>query len=795
MSFVGLRYQMNCTKDNPYRRSLTGQKRELPSDNSMLVTPETRQQQQGGAHQQAATAKRNKMSITKEQVDTEDDSGGRRGQHVQEAGNAGSNHSSERQEPATGAECGRDVNNSFEGSLALGHHQQQQQNQAAHIERRRLHDAFVSPASSVGPSVPKEEKATIKRRLHDAFVRVETIPPHVQEERLETKIDGSGHDSDANSSSSSDEQSFLSVEEGIDDEEEIEIRTREIPQSVLRDPERLIQLPQHYQPSKESPYLPQLTADGKPSDMEHQLEGEQQQQQPSEVEEYNDRHIRYQKHWLPVYRRCAGCTLSEEVAEVWCCECSRCLCRDCDERMHGVDALDPLSRPMCSHRVEYILGGGGVPILSPLLEILVLGLAMWSIKPLWTNAGHLLHVDYFFESICPLVYRIRRVVFRIDHALYPLVKGSLSNWCDIEDSFIKIFSDLWVRGILTHTDSFALLILKAPTTIGALIMVLAIVPLLAIPYAALATLVRVIETVLFPNWFITRLIARIIRITTVLIWLPIRLLGWCCRSTILGLAMDQDYKEHFHRRIKIPPKTGHVKRPVPSHSILDISLVGCPTRITRVFYYFHRKARRAIIGTILTLVFIAVSTRIVLLSMPRCGNGLLSKYAEQEMWSMIANEREPTPQCVSIDVIARKFSQRIGVQIPQFESLGDEGLVLARMQDATENDYIDDVLRKFSSTIIGYVMNLEFWIQMTAVAMLGIVAFSGLFRRLAFWADLQRRYRYRIQKKSRSNVPGSPATRDENNKTGISVQQGEVIKGDDLSGKGIQNVHLQETGS
>ena len=125
--------------NNPYRRSqLTGQKRGLPSD-SMLVTPETRQQQQQGHQQAAATAKRNKLSVTGDQVGGEDSSGRRQEQH-------------ERQKPATMADCDRDVNNSFEGSLEHEQHQQKQQNQTTHIERRRLNDAFVSPASSVGPS-------------------------------------------------------------------------------------------------------------------------------------------------------------------------------------------------------------------------------------------------------------------------------------------------------------------------------------------------------------------------------------------------------------------------------------------------------------------------------------------------------------------------------------------------------------------------------------------------------------------------------------------------------------------
>ena len=126
----------------------------------------------------------------------------------------------------------------------------------------------------------------------------------------------------------------------------------------------------------------------------------------------------------------------------------------------------------------------------------------------------MLTVDYFFESVCPIVQQIRRMVFRVDHALYPALRGPLGGWCDTEDAFLKVFSDLWVRGFLTHTDSFALLFMKMPSTIGALLVYLAILPLLAIPYALVATLVRQIEITLFPNWLVFRLLARLIRLVS-----------------------------------------------------------------------------------------------------------------------------------------------------------------------------------------------------------------------------------------------------------------------------------------
>ena len=401
---------------------------------------------------------------------------------------------------------------------------------------------------------------------------------------------------------------------------------------------------------------------------------------------------------------------------------------------------------MCSHRVEYIVDGGGVTILSPLLEVILLVGAIYVVRPLWTGAGTMLNVEYFFESVCPTVQHIRRAVFRLDHALYPVLRGRLGEWCDTEDAFIKIFTDLWIRGILTHTDSFALLAMKTHTTLGALLVVLAISPLLATPYAILATVVRLIETLIIPNWSLIRLVARIVRGVCFLVWFPCRVAGWCCRSTTLGLVVDNDFKQYFHRRVKIPPKTGDKKRPVESRGFVDISPFGILSRVSRIFFYFHQKARRAIIATIVTLVFLSISTRITLLSLPRCGNGLLSKYAEQEMWSVLTNGNEPPPRCVSVDKLARKFSERLGIVIPEFESLGDEGRVLAKMQHSTENDYIDETLQRAFRGMLGRFMDAPIWYRVTLMLMIGLVVFAGLFRRIMFWLDLNQRHRYRYMR-------------------------------------------------
>jgi len=453
------------------------------------------------------------------------------------------------------------------------------------------------------------------------------------------------------------------------------------------------------------------------------------------------------------YRRCAGCCSSEETraADVWCCECSRCFCHSCDERRHGTgDALDSLHRPLCSHRVELIVDGGGVPLLSSVLEIAVIVSAIRTVRPLLSAAGDMLTVDYFFESICPVVKRLRLVVFRIDHALYPLVRGPLGAWCDTEDAFIKIFADVWVRGVLTNTDSFSLLCMKIPMTLGALIIVLAVAPLLAIPYAMVATVVRMVELVMVPNCALTRALARATRYVNMLLWMPLKVAGWCARSTALGLLMDNEYQQHFHRRLKIPPKTGHRIRPTVSYGIDDMS-ISALNRVTRVFVYFHRKARRTIVGTVLTAVFVAVIIRIMLLSWPRCGKGILSVASVDEFLDVIdgkvedinrPDESVTAPLCVSVHALIRKYAERLGVETPNFEVLGEEAQVLAKLQDSTEDDYIDQVLRLTMRAFYRHFSRYPLLIRIAMCILLFAFCSVGVLRRLLHWIDLRRRYRY-----------------------------------------------------
>lgn len=471
---------------------------------------------------------------------------------------------------------------------------------------------------------------------------------------------------------------------------------------------------------------------------------------------------------------CAGCARPRAFtpAFVYCCECGMALCFRCDSRLHASDALslDPYGKPMRSHRVERIVEGGGVALLSPLLELGVVVVAFGAVRLMLSAATRMLSVDYFFESVCPVVSRLRFAVFRIDHALYPIMRGILGTWCDTEDAFIKIFIDVWVRGILTSTDSFALLVMKTPSALAALLVILASASLLAIPYAAIATTIRGIELCFIPDWGICRFLAAAVQMVNVVIWAPFRAVAFLARCTILGLVMDADfYRVDRHQRYLLPPKTG--RRLVRDgdgnlgcqHGLVSHVVAGLSS-VTRIFVHYHMVARRAIVDAILTAVFVAAAVRIILLSTPRCGWGVLSAFALPEEGFVetehlakgaapLFNLKEVHPQlksdivhsettmCHSLPALLRRWAERAGVEIPKLADMGGDATLLANLQDSTSDDYIDETLRAIARRGIGQFGHYSLWVRLSVAVLIVVTCFAGAIRRILNWADIQRRFR------------------------------------------------------
>ena len=469
-------------------------------------------------------------------------------------------------------------------------------------------------------------------------------------------------------------------------------------------------------------------------------------------------------------RHCAGCLPRQDqeppTATVYCYECARCFCDKCDDRLHdNTDALDSLHRPLCSHHVEYIQNGGGLRILTPLLDLSVLVAVLQSARYFWTRQTiqYLVSVNYFLESTCPLVQQIRLAIFSLDHTtLYPFLRTPLNGWCDSEDALWKLFSDVWVRGTWTQTDSFALIWVKSYSMLGALMAHLVILPLLlAIPYALVATVIRGIEITLVPNGLVTtRCLAQLIHLASWTAWMPVRFVGWCCHATALGLILDQDSAGHDSDNYgfaQLPPKTGALKRPQPSLVGWDWPFRGFLRRKTRTFAYFYTKARRLVVGSMITMVASALTLRVLLLSLPRCEHsedGTVHNTGSQDelfdLPQVPVRIHGKTPTfCVSMDLVAaRQLSQQIfGFDIlPALANdVGLEGQVLAKMmRQATEHDYLDEMLRRLGSRLALRFGTWPWQIQGGIVAVLVVVAFcGGLLRNALVRMDARRRYRCR----------------------------------------------------
>eukprot|EP00592_Proboscia_alata_P020596 CAMPEP_0194418920 /NCGR_PEP_ID=MMETSP0176-20130528/18120_1 /TAXON_ID=216777 /ORGANISM="Proboscia alata, Strain PI-D3" /LENGTH=184 /DNA_ID=CAMNT_0039225663 /DNA_START=105 /DNA_END=656 /DNA_ORIENTATION=+ len=172
--------------------------------------------------------------------------------------------------------------------------------------------------------------------------------------------------------------------------------------------------------------------------------------------------------------------------------------------------VDSFERPFRSHQVVEIIDNGGIDLLCPIMDMSFIAfLALYVQRVLRAQKIMLLcgTADYFFDLTCPVVKHLQHGVFQLDSSLFTLLKNTLNEWCIVDDAFIKLFLDAWVRGVMTQTDSFGFMLAKSPSAIAAFLVVYTFTPLLSIPYAILASIIRSIELRVVPNTKILRTIA------------------------------------------------------------------------------------------------------------------------------------------------------------------------------------------------------------------------------------------------------------------------------------------------
>lgn len=163
-----------------------------------------------------------------------------------------------------------------------------------------------------------------------------------------------------------------------------------------------------------------------------------------------------------------------------------------------------------AHSLEEIVDdeSTGAKIISPLLEevllVSVIAFAFW--QPL---IGH----DYLHNgNVCIVTQYIKKGVSMIDSKAFYMFKPALNSYCDIEDSYWRLFLDLWVRDVVTDSDSVMLLatsFLSAWLFKGAL--VIACVPVLAAIYGVMFATIAKVEDLIPSNNAPVRVMEKIVK--------------------------------------------------------------------------------------------------------------------------------------------------------------------------------------------------------------------------------------------------------------------------------------------
>jgi len=133
----------------------------------------------------------------------------------------------------------------------------------------------------------------------------------------------------------------------------------------------------------------------------------------------------------------------------------------------------------------------GVHLLSPILpEIIATFVFMWIF-----NNVNMVSEDYLTRAnMCPVVDIVRESSAHLDPHFFYWYKASFMSWCNYEDSFWKLLTDTWVRGLVTETDSSLLIFVNLPQALlFEVVVVIIMVPIFSLIYALLLNVVYAIE--------------------------------------------------------------------------------------------------------------------------------------------------------------------------------------------------------------------------------------------------------------------------------------------------------------
>jgi hypothetical protein len=179
-----------------------------------------------------------------------------------------------------------------------------------------------------------------------------------------------------------------------------------------------------------------------------------------------------------------NCKNCGQKAKFWCMDCSKKFCPQCALHQH------PPGTSSEQHSIEELCDNwsrDGVHILSPILpEIMAVLASLWMFTyvPMFEE-NYLTRAD-----MCPVVSSFRQASAYLDPHLFYWYKASFTSWCNYEDSFWKLLTDAWVRGIVTETDSSLLVFMNLPQALlFEVVVVIVMVPIISVMYALLLNVV------------------------------------------------------------------------------------------------------------------------------------------------------------------------------------------------------------------------------------------------------------------------------------------------------------------
>lgn len=279
------------------------------------------------------------------------------------------------------------------------------------------------------------------------------------------------------------------------------------------------------------------------------------------------------QYWQESVRTaCSLCTCSKAV--FWCVECRRRMCPGCVARQHHPGSLTVL------HSIEKIIvDRSGVKLLSPILgEVLLTCFAGY----LLTNVR--LSPDQLSSfNMCPTASFARRVLAAFDAKVLYYFRKNFVDYCGIEDAFYSLFVEAWIRNIVTDSDDTLMVVITlVPAMMFRAVMSMIAVPVAALLFAVLMTIVRLVEVHLIP-------------VNPFTLWLQ-------------SVVASADVISLFQGRADVPPRTTWRIR--PSKDSID-KLRYMKTRVTRQLSFFYDSTQADLRYFASKAIFMTVCFRLV----------------------------------------------------------------------------------------------------------------------------------------------------------------------------------------